>query len=185
MISNAIQKSYRPTSIYCFGDWKKVLRYDILRNEWQTVVYNSQSAFKGEFKYTSVCRIAKSSDVLLSGGCSILTQKASNKCFRACTEDRSIGFSRVASMTTPRYGHSQTYLSGSVYVIGGFNHDDIPGQSPSTLNSCEKFSPAQNQWTHCADLQTPRAYSGCCSLNQESIYVFGGLNGFETTNSIE
>ena len=31
----------------------------------------------------------------------------------------------------------------------------------------------------------PRAYAGCCPFNNESIYIFGGLNGYETTNSIE
>ena len=185
MIANAIQKSYRPTSIYCFGDWSKVLRYDILRNEWHSVQYSTSSAFKGEFKYTSVCRLAKSSDVLISGGCSVLNQRASNKSFRGCTEDRTISFMRTASMLIPRYGHSQAYLNGYVYVIGGFNHDDNPGQTPSTLRSCEKYSPSQNEWVSCSDLQTPRAYSGCCALSQESIYVFGGLNGFETTNAIE
>lgn len=31
----------------------------------------------------------------------------------------------------------------------------------------------------------PRAYAGCCPFNNESIYIFGGLNGYETTNTIE
>lgn len=37
----------------------------------------------------------------------------------------------------------------------------------------------------CCDLIVPRAYSGCCTLNNEYIFVFGGLNAYETVNTIE
>jgi hypothetical protein len=33
-------------------------------------------------------------------------------------------------------------------------------------------------------LNLPRAYAGCCQINS-FIYVFGGLNGYETLSSIE
>lgn len=35
-----------------------------------------------------------------------------------------------------------------------------------------------------AHLNVPRAYSGCCQIGS-FIYVFGGLNGYETLSSIE
>ena len=70
-------------------------------------------------------------------------------------------------------------------MIGGYDHDDAVGLSPSTLSSCEKYTPNDNIWSPCADLSLPRAYAGCCSLGNESLYIFGGLNGYDTTNTIE
>ena len=88
-------------------------------------------------------------------------------------------------MVEGRYGHSQIYSNGYVFVIGGYNHDDEVGNQPSTLQSCEKYTPADNNWSNCSELSLPRAYAGCCQLNNEFIYIFGGLNGYETTNTIE
>ena len=51
--------------------------------------------------------------------------------------------------------------------------------------SCEKYSPTDNVFTASCDLIVPRAYAGCCTINNEYIYIFGGLNGYETINSIE
>lgn len=51
--------------------------------------------------------------------------------------------------------------------------------------SCEKYSHSDNTWMLCADLCVPRAYFGCCTINNEHIYAFGGLNGYETINTIE
>ena len=177
--------TYKASGVFAFGDFKSILKYEFSKNQWQAMPYHQNSSFKGEFKYTSCCRIAKSGEVLLSGGCSVLSMKASNKCFKLNTEDGQFRFNRIAPMQEPRYGHSQVYLNGYVYAIGGFNHDDDVGMQPSTLTSCEKYTPADNTWANCAELLTPRAYSGSCAFNNESIYVFGGLNGYETTNTIE
>lgn len=43
------------------------------------------------------------------------------------TEDNSNSFYRLTNMQEPRYGHSQVYLNGYIFVIGGFNHDDLVG----------------------------------------------------------
>ena len=185
MLQQSTAKSYRQSALHCFGDHAKLLKYDIGRGMWVSIAYNALSTFKGEYKYTSVCRIAKSCDIILAGGCSILNHKASNKAFRLNTEDRNYHFTRVASLVQPRYGHAQVYLAGYVFVVGGFSHDDVPGVAPETLRACEKFAPTANKWTRCSELSTARAYAGACPFNNESIYVFGGLNGFETTNTIE
>ncbi|CDW74857.1 kelch motif family protein [Stylonychia lemnae] len=180
-----VYRNYRPHVIHCFGDYEKLLRYDFQKNIWSAISYNHQSAFKGDFKYTSSCRIAKTCDIILSGGCSVMSQKASNKAFKINTEDGAYKFIRMQNLMEARYGHSQLYLNGYIYAIGGFSHDDNPGVAPITLQSCEKYTPADNTWSYCAELIMPRAYAGCCPFNNESIYIFGGLNGYETTNTIE
>jgi len=44
-----------------------------------------------------------------------------------------------------RYGHSQVFNNGAVYVIGGFDHEDIIGLPPSTLSSCELYIPPEDK----------------------------------------
>jgi len=105
--------------------------------------------------------------------------ETSNKC----------DFSVQKSLAEARYGHCQAYNNGAVYVIGGFDHEDIIGLPPSTLSSCELYVPPEdkNGKAHVEQighLNVPRAYSGCCQIGS-FIYVFGGLNGYETLSSIE
>jgi N-acetylneuraminic acid mutarotase len=76
-----------------------------------------------------------------------------------------------------------------VFIIGGFDHEDIVGLPPSTLTACEAYLPPEDNATPAhvesiMHLNVPRAYAGCCHMNG-LIYVFGGLNGYETLSSIE
>lgn len=48
-------------------------------------------------------------------------------------------FVKLKDIIDPRYGHCQIYNSGAVYIIGGFEHDDIVGLPPSTLTSSEIY----------------------------------------------
>jgi hypothetical protein len=50
----------------------------------------------------------------------------------------------MKNLIDARYGHCQIYNSGAVYVIGGFEHDDIVGLPPSTLTSCEVYVPPED-----------------------------------------
>jgi len=93
------------------------------------------------------------------------------------------------SLLEARYGHSQVFTNSTCYVIGGFDHEDIVGLPPSTLSSCETVVPPED--AHGAatvegisHLNVPRAYAGCCQIGGY-IFVFGGLNGYETLSSIE
>ncbi len=66
-----------------------------------------------------------------------------------------------------RYGHSQVFVSGTAYVIGGFDHEDIVGLPPSTLSSCESIVPPDDRdgtamVEGISHLNVPRAYAGCC-----------------------
>jgi hypothetical protein len=44
----------------------------------------------GDFKYLSICRISKTNEVILTGGCSIHNFKASKKAFKLSTDDNPI-----------------------------------------------------------------------------------------------
>jgi hypothetical protein len=74
---------------------------------------------------------------VLTGGCSVTNQKASNKAFKINTASTAVEKGavaiRIANMNECRYGHAQIYISGYVFVIGGFDHDDRVGNQPSTL----------------------------------------------------
>ena len=52
-------------------------------------------------------------------------------------------FHPMKPLIEPRYGHSQIYNNGAVYVIGGFDHEDIVGLPPSTLTTCEMYVPPE------------------------------------------
>jgi Kelch motif len=88
-----------------------------------------------------------------------------------------------------RYGHCQVFVNGVAYAIGGFDHEDIVGLAPSTLSSCESITPPDDRdgtafVESIGTLNVPRAYAGCCHIGG-FIFVFGGLNGYETLSSIE
>ena len=50
-------------------------------------------------------------------------------------------FTLIRPLIEARYGHCQTYINGIVYIMGGFDHEDIVGLPPSTLSSCEIYAP--------------------------------------------
>jgi hypothetical protein len=98
-------------------------------------------------------------------------------------------FTALKPIVYARYGHCQLYNSGAVYIIGGFDHEDVIGVPPSTLTSCEIYVPPDDPYGMAsvetvASLNIPRAYAGCCQIGN-FIYIFGGLNGYETLSSIE
>ena len=56
-------------------------------------------------------------------------------------------------MKQPRYGHASVFINQLVLVMGGFNHRDDEAMAPSTLNTCEKYSIKENEWTPIAPMQ--------------------------------
>ena len=56
---------------------------------------------------------------------------------------------------------------------------------PSTLASCERYSPEQNRWSRVQSMNQKRAFASAVCLGDQSVYVFGGLSDFDATNSIE
>ena len=85
-----------------------------------------------------------------------------------------------------RVGHAAVYINNKdIYVIGGYNAD-----SNSWLGSMEVCYDAFNQagtigddekapqpvWEMSVSMNEPRYYFGCCTWNNEFIFVFGGMN---------
>jgi len=81
-------------------------------------------------------------------------------------------------MMLKRYGHSSVYMNGVIYAIGGFSHRDLPNEMPVTLASCERFNVLENNWTYISTMNEPRAFAGVLSLDNQFIYVFGGMHDF-------
>lgn len=81
-------------------------------------------------------------------------------------------------MNQKRFGHSCVFLNGYIYVIGGFAHKDVPNEAPDTLSTCEKFAIHENKWVFTASLNEPRAFSGCVKMENQYIFIFGGLHDY-------
>ena len=82
------------------------------------------------------------------------------------------------NMNQKWFGHSCVFLNGYIYVIGGFAHKDVPNEAPDTLSTCEKFAIHENKWVFTASLNEPRAFSGCVKMENQYIFVFGGLHDY-------
>ena len=82
------------------------------------------------------------------------------------------------NMLLKRFGHQSVYLNGLVYAIGGFNHQDTPHTLPVTLASCERYSVVENNWVYVSTMSEPRAFAGHIVLDQQYIYVFGGMHDY-------
>lgn len=84
-----------------------------------------------------------------------------------------------ANMGVPRMIHSVVYHKGYVYVIGGHDYYGQP------LNSCECFDMNSNAWLPLEPMKTPRALASACKFNDSQFYVFGGVSGQYTLDTIE
>jgi len=77
-----------------------------------------------------------------------------------------------------RVGHSAVYINNKdIYVIGGYNADK--NEWLATVEICyDAFNPdnIQPTWELGAEMEEPRYYFGCCTWNNEFIFVFGGMN---------
>jgi N-acetylneuraminic acid mutarotase len=81
-------------------------------------------------------------------------------------------------MKLPRYGHTSQYLNGLLYAIGGFTHKDLPNEMPVTQSSCERYSVIDNSWSIVGNMNEPRAFATSIQLDNQYIYVFGGMHDF-------
>jgi hypothetical protein len=88
-------------------------------------------------------------------------------------------------MLLKRYGHSMIFLNGSIYAIGGFSHKDLPNEVPVTLASCEKYSILENQWSYVSTMNEARSFGSAVTLENQFIYMLGGLHDFNVLQTIE
>eukprot|EP00347_Sterkiella_histriomuscorum_P015469 403356908 len=173
-------------AIYCIGDTRYILMFDYKNSLWQQIYFDkSESHYQGDLKFTSIVQTSiKKKEFIMTGGCHKLTKDATNVCYRFSIPQMRV-FKQVQSMKQARYGHASVFINQLVLVMGGFNHKDDEAQAPSTLNACEKYSIKENEWTPIASMIQERAYFSAVRVKEEFIYVFGGFQNYETTNSIE
>jgi N-acetylneuraminic acid mutarotase len=86
-----------------------------------------------------------------------------------------------------RIGHAAVYINNrDIYVIGGYNANTNKWlASVETCYDAFNSAPAGGDgglvqqpphWEMNGDMNEPRYYFGCCTWNNEFIFVFGGMN---------
>ncbi|CDW72594.1 kelch motif family protein [Stylonychia lemnae] len=173
-------------AIYCIGDTRYILMFDYKNSIWQQIYYDREgSDYQGTLKFTSICQLnSKKREFIMTGGCNKATKEASSQCYRFSIPNMRT-FREVQRLKQARYGHASVFINHLVLVLGGFNHRDDEAQAPNTLNTCEKYSIKENEWSPIAPMSQERAYFSAVRVKEEFIYVFGGFQNYETTNTIE
>lgn len=151
-------KSSDPTEIFCFGDNKSMLKFEVGSMNWMKIPVDNDKitaeAFDGTLRYQSACFVPPTPDakIIVTGGCQVINGFPSSivaefnmKSIRKPKKKR--------NMLLKRYGHLSCYINGIVYVIGGFSHKDLPNEPPCTLSACERFTvTAEAQWSHISSM---------------------------------
>ena len=65
--------------ILCIGQTDYAIEYDPVSDKWTQMNFDKNSKFTGSVKYASLCYIKSNNQILVSGGCSLLTNDAVNK----------------------------------------------------------------------------------------------------------
>ena len=70
-------------------------------------------------------------------------------------------------------------------MLGGFRHRDLPNEAPVTLNTLERLSIIDNCWHPAASMSSERAFAASVVLDNQYIYIMGGMLDFSILQSIE
>ena len=85
-------------------------------------------------------------------------------------------------MPTPRHHVASAVVDGNVYVIGG----RVQGVSPITnVNVNEMYDPKMDKWITLEPMPSKRSGISAASINNTTIYVFGGEDITKTYNNNE
>ena len=122
--------------------------------------------------------------IYLTGGCFTTNSYPSSLCFELNLKSITKPVKKK-NMLLKRYGHSSVFLNGFIYIMGGFSHKDIPNEVPVTLASCEKFSVLDNIWSYVSTMNESRSFGAAVVLDNQFIYMFGGLHDFNVLQTIE
>ena len=159
-----IQQSKDFGKVYFFGDSKTYLKFDLGKMLWSSSSFRDFSAYDGTLRYFTTCFVPNRK-VYMIGGCYTTNAQPSSACFAIdlwYITDKPI---MKKNMIMKRYGHQSQYVNGLIYVIGGFNHRDLPNEQPVTLASCERHQVMDNSWSHIATMQEPRAFASSVVLD--------------------
>jgi hypothetical protein len=126
--------------------------------QWSVVPFDNNSAYDGTLKYMGASYVPDKK-IYLTGGCFVNNSYPSSSVFEV--QFRAINKpQKKKNMLLKRYGHSQIFLNGFIYCLGGFSHKDLPNEIPVTLASCERFSMSENQWAYVSTMNEARAFFG-------------------------
>ena len=150
---------------------------------WWVVNFDNNSAYDGTLKYMASCA-TPDRKIYLSGGCFTSNAYPSSMCFELSTKVINKPLKKK-NMLLKRYGHNLIYLNGNIYAVGGFSHKDLPNEVPVTLATCEKYSIQENLWSYVSTMNEARAFHSSVALENQFIYVFGGLHDFTVLQTIE
>ena len=184
-------QSTDPSVIYCIGDNRTVLKFEVGSMNWMRIPLETDSrsneGFDGTLRYSSSCFIPPCPDerIIVTGGCYSTNNFPANHVTEFTI--KTIKHPRKKKpMLLKRYGHCSVYLNSLLYAIGGFAHKDLPNEPPVTLNACERMTVnAEKTWNHISSMCEPRAFMSCVCFNSQYIYVFGGMQDYNILESVE
>ncbi|XP_021939695.1 kelch-like protein 10 [Zootermopsis nevadensis] len=114
-------------------------------------------------------------DIYVIGGFDGRTSLSSCFCFNAATKT----CREVAPMNARRWGLMVAVLRGSVYVMGGYEHEHR-----EDLRTAERYDCKTNHWFFISSMNRER-YKGSAAVLNDKIYVAGGRDGKNYLNSVE
>jgi hypothetical protein len=167
----------------CFGDASEILQYTLGRFTWEKLKYESNAAYTGSLKYMSSCS-SPDGRIYMTGGVLVSNNHPSSTWYEV-SANRVQKNIKKRNMQVKRFGHSAIFLNGYVYAVGGFSHKDVPNETPVTLGSVERFAIHENKWYYVASMNEARAFWGIWKVDNQYIYVFGGLHDYQVLNNVE
>lgn len=72
-------------------------------------------------------------------------------------------------MNHPRSSHGIAYLSGYIYVVGGYEHKNV------ITKRCERFNIEENKWEVISNLNYAATSLSLCTFNRSHLFKFGGI----------
>lgn len=163
-------------NIYLFGDdvnAKVSLCYDVNEDDW--TIKKLPDTYGVKFYQCSAAIAINAFEILITGGGS--PPKKDTRIYMASKNE----LSNKATMNESRNAHAITMCKGNVYVLGGFS-------GKQRLCTVERYSLAEDKWTTVAPMKDKRHYLSACTINDDTIYAFGGFFGSteqEINDSIE
>lgn len=118
--------------------------FKVGEGEWEAKKLDKSSEYQGGIKIFSLCNVGNQR-TLMSGGVLVSNNTAVSSVFEFNMSNMFASL-RKKNMQQKRYGHSSCSIKGTAYVLGGYSHNDTPGEPPQTLAHCEKFNSITNNW---------------------------------------
>jgi len=172
-----VEETHDPARIYCFGDSLNFLQFQVGPMKWHQSGFDDKGIYDGTLRYSSSVFVPDRK-VFMTGGCFTTNLQPSSICLSIDLKYNTGKPIKKKHMLLKRYGHQTCFLNGIIYALGGFSHKDLPNEMPVTLASCERYSIIENMWVYVSTMSEPRAFAASVILDNQYIYVFGGMHDF-------